>query len=114
MFAGGGEEAVDEGEIIFALLGFGDFPRDRGEDGVEVEVNQPGPNGLEIVQTGGAGIVEFAGEDEVGLAVDNELGDLAVFFQMREEGGVGGRGGGREGNSQAEAQRNKQGVFHGG
>ena len=66
-----GGEVVLAGEVVVAWGGFVDVPEDVGGDGVEAH----GAGHLETsvpVFAGDAGVVEFAGEDFEGLAVEGE------------------------------------------
>jgi hypothetical protein len=78
-----GKQAVDEGEVECALGGLDQLPAEGGDDGVEAHGGQLGPDGLHIVQAGRGGVMEFAAENEEGLAVDDELRGGAALFKMR-------------------------------
>ena len=83
---GGFDDAVGERKIEFALLGFHQFPGEAGDDGVEVQRGQTGPDGLQVGQAGGAGIVQFAREHDPRVAIDDELGGRARPSQVGNAG----------------------------
>ncbi len=114
VLTGLGEEAVDESEVEDAFPGLDELPTERSDHGVEVDGGQLGPDGLHVVEAGGGGVVQFAAEDEEGLAVDDELGGRAALFEMR--GAVGLRGkrrGGKAGEEQKDWQRLEAGFHNG-
>ena len=98
VFAGAGDERVDIGEIEFALLGFELFPVNGGFESVGVEKGHALPD-LREFGGPGAGVVNLAAEDEIGLAIDEE-GPAAVFLDelgsVGSVGGIAGEGGGEE------------------
>ncbi len=89
LLAGLGEEAVEEGEVEAALGGLDLLPGERGEDGVEGHGGESRPDGLHVVERGGAGVVELSAEHKEGLAVDDELRGLPALLEVRGGGGLG-------------------------
>ncbi len=103
VIAGALELLIDDGEVEVAFGGFDEVPGDDTEDGVEVGLGHAGPDGGHGFGVGGGGVAEFAGDADVGLAVDDEFGHVVPFFEMghvgMELGGVAageGDGGGEE------------------
>jgi len=110
IFAGALEDAIDERKIILALRGLDPVPADANEDGVEIGLGELGPDLIHVFEAGGGGIVGFAGEDEEGFAIDDQLGGGAALFQAGEmrvgSGGGDWNEGGRQGQQADEGQTN--------
>jgi len=80
--SGAGDLGADEGEIEFSLFGLDQFPTDCADDGVEVHGAEFVPDGFHVLDAGGAGVVELAGQHDAGLIVDEELPGCAVLADL--------------------------------
>jgi hypothetical protein len=105
--AGLGDHAVDDREVEPPLDRLDLVPADRGQHGVEVQGLQGGPLGRQIVQVRGAGIAQFAAQDQERLAVDQQLGGVALPGQARNLLGGGGHGQQAGGQRQGAKGRDK-------
>jgi hypothetical protein len=83
------DKAVDERKIELPLLWFDKLPRDGCQNGVKAESDQFVPHRLHILEAGGAGIVQFAGQHQKGLAVHDKLSCRAILFKMGDLGRFG-------------------------
>src|SRR5258708_40362030 len=61
MFAGLRKKTIDESEVILAFSRFDELPGYGGQDSVEWNGGEAGPNRLHVFQAGRTGIVKFAG-----------------------------------------------------
>ena len=78
------DDAVHQGEIVLALLGFEQLPVNHRKQGVEIHLDELGPHPLHVVEIGGILILDFSRQGYERLAVDDELGGRSLFSQMRE------------------------------
>ena len=74
-------QAINEREIELAFLGLRQIPGHDRQHRIEVHAGEPGPDRPHILPAGSAGIVQFAGEGQKRLVVDDQLGDAAPLFQ---------------------------------
>ena len=74
--------AVHEGKIEFTFLGFGQFPIDDAQDGVDMDGREPGPDRLQVIGSGGIGIAQFSRQHQKRLAIDDQLGGGALLLKM--------------------------------
>ena len=80
------DNAVHQGEIVLALLGFELLPVNHGKDGVHIHLDELGPHPLHAFETGGVVALDFSRQSHERLAVDDELSGGSLFSQMRETG----------------------------
>ena len=89
-----GDDAVNEGEVEFALLGFDELPVCRHEDGVEPQFVHAWHHFVDVSDAGGGGVAQFAAEQEHRFAVDDELRSSALLLQLHlcvQTGGAEGQ-----------------------
>ena len=72
-------DAVHQGEVVLALLGLEQAPVDDREHGVEIHLDQRGPNLPHVVEAGGSVFLEFSRQGHERLAVDDQLGGGPLF-----------------------------------
>ena len=95
---GARQQSVDERKIVFAFHGLDPVPRHGHQDGVEVHPHQPRPDWLHVVEAGGSGVGGFPRQGEIRLAVHDQLGRHAPFFEMGNgRGGLPLKAGGHQG-----------------
>ena len=76
-------QPVDQAEVELALGGFEQGPGDRRQHGVEMHRGQPRPDRLHVVEARRRVVEDLAAQRQERLAVDDQLGRRAAFFQMR-------------------------------
>ena len=83
------DDAVQHAEVELPFLRFDLVPGNARQDGVEFGLDEPGPYRLHVLEAGGAAVVQFPGQSQERLAIDDQLGGRALLLQVRD---VGGRG----------------------
>jgi hypothetical protein len=83
---------VQHGEIELPFLGFDLRPGNRRKHSVQLGLNEFRPYRLHVIETAGTIVVQFPGQDEKRLAVDNELRGRSLLAQV---GNFRGDGDGR-------------------
>ena len=83
IFPRAGEHSVNEAEIIFPFHRLDPVPADADENGVEVRLDELRPDRIHIFETGRGGVVRLAGQNQIRLAVNDQLRGGAALFQMR-------------------------------
>ena len=81
------QQPVHEREVVLAFLRLDPVPPETHEDGVEVHFHELRPDRVHVLEAGGGGVVRFAGQRQIRLAIDDQLGGRAAFFEMRQGGG---------------------------
>ena len=84
------DQAVHQREVEPPLHRLEQLPVDRGEDRVQAEAVQPGPDGRHVLQARRRGVAELAAEHQERLAVDHELHRVALGTEMRQPLCAGG------------------------
>jgi hypothetical protein len=51
--------------------------------GIQVHCGKPRPDGLHVFDAGGAGIMQLASQDQIGLTVDDELRGASALLEVR-------------------------------
>jgi len=87
-----------DGPIQLALAGLDELPADGREHGVEMHGLQARPVRFHVLGARGTGVAELAAQHQEGLAVDDQLLCVAVFFQAGRRGRRQ-RGGKQQGGS---------------
>ena len=78
------DDPVHDGEVEFALLRLDLSPGNTCQDSVQFRFLKLGPQGLHVLQAGGAVVAQFSRQRQKGFAVNNQLCRRALFSQMRD------------------------------
>ena len=78
------DHAVQHAEVKLALLGFDLGPGNARQDGIELGLDEPGPERLHVFEARGAVVAQFSRQGQEGLAVHDQLGGGAVLLEVRE------------------------------
>ena len=106
------DEAVDEREVVGAFFGLDQLPTQRRDHGVEAHGCEFGPDRLHVFQVRRGRVVQLAGEHQEWLAVHDQLGGGAAFFEMRRCGGLRGKRGGFKAEEQQKDWQRAKWVSH--
>ena len=92
MFPRALDHAVEHFKVELAFLGFDLVPGNARKDRVEFCLgNDPRPYAVHVINPGGGAVTQLSGQRQERLAIHDQLGGRALFPQVRQVRGRGGR-----------------------
>ena len=75
---------IHQRKVEAAFFGLDQFPAHRADDGIEVKCGEVVEHGLQVLDAGSGGIIQFAGEKQERFEVNEKLLNRAILPDNRQ------------------------------